>query len=168
MDVCQCLPTQSDFLTCPDIHDLLASSVFWYVVWSGFLFTIADDMVGCRGLIGPNCQFGTGLIYHLQLYAIIMGTFRPLLFWLWQWHYPQSWVCWVSTPLTLLNCMNFIPPAMGINYSSWFLIGFIFQYLIWKCNFTWWIKFSYLMSVVMDSGTTYNFNAFYIFHIAVS
>jgi hypothetical protein len=86
------------------------------------------------------------------VYAFIIGTFLPLPFWLWKWRYPQSWVRWVSTPLILLS-MYFSPPAMGINYSSWFLVGFVFQYLIRKRNFAWWIKFNYVTSAAMDSGT---------------
>ena len=103
-------------------------------------------------MIGPSRQFGTGSIYHPQVYAFIIGTFLPLPFWLWKRRYPQSWVRWVSTPLILLS-MSYIPPAMGINISSWFLVGFVFQYLIQKHNFAWWSKFNYVTSAAMDSGT---------------
>ena len=105
-----------------------------------------------RGLIGPNRQFGTGSIYHPQLYAIIIGALLPLPFWLWQRRHPESWIRYVSTPI-ILNGVSFIPPATGINYSSWFAVGFIFQYLIRRRNFGWWSKFNYVTSAALDSGT---------------
>jgi len=58
----------------------------------------------------------------------------------------------VSTPV-ILNGISAIPPATGINYSSWFAVGFIFQYLIRKRNFAWWAKFNYVTSAAFDCGT---------------
>ena len=131
VDICK--PTQSSFLTCPHNQVFFTASAIW-------------------GLIGPSRQFGVSSIYHPQLYAIIVGVFLPLPFWLYARRYPQSWVRWVSTPV-ILNGVSAIPPATGINYSSWFLVGFIFQYLIRKRNFAWWSKFNYITSAAMDSGT---------------
>lgn len=108
-------------------------------------------MICFRGLIGPSRQFGKGSIYHPQLYAIIVGAFLPIPFWLWQRRYPNSWIKWVSTPVILNGVAN-IPPATGINYSSWFAVGFIFQYWIRKKNFAWWSKFNYVASSALDSG----------------
>jgi hypothetical protein len=48
--------------------------------------------------------------------------------------------------------VSYIPPATGINYSSWFAVGFVFQYLIRRRNFAWWSKFNYITSAAMDSG----------------
>ena len=105
-----------------------------------------------RGLIGPTRQFGTGSIYHPHLYAIIVGTFIPIPVYLLQLYYPKSWVRYVSTPVIIAG-LSAIPPATGINYSSWFLVAFIFQYLIRKRNFAWWSKFNYVLSSALDSGT---------------
>lgn len=109
-----------------------------------------------RGLIGPARQFGTGSIYHPHLYAIAVGVFLPIPFWLWQRRYPNSWIKYVSTPV-ILNGVSRIPPATGINYSSWFAVGFLFQYVIRKRNFAWWSKFNYITSAALDSGTAIAF-----------
>ena len=37
-----CSPTQSDFLTCPDSQVMFTASVVWYVVRSGFPYSISD------------------------------------------------------------------------------------------------------------------------------
>lgn len=105
-----------------------------------------------RGLIGPARQFGTGSVYHPHLYAIIAGVFIPMPAYFWQRRYPNSWARYVSTPVILAG-LSYIPPATGINYSSWFLVGFIFQYLIRKKNFAWWSKFNYVLSSALDCGT---------------
>ncbi|PPQ88964.1 hypothetical protein CVT25_005063 [Psilocybe cyanescens] len=130
-DICQ--TDQPSQLTCPHNQVFYTASAVW-------------------GLIGPTRQFGTGSIYHPHLYAIIVGAFLPLPFFFWQRRYPKSWVRYVSTPV-VLNGVSYIPPATGINYSSWFAVGFVFQYLIRKKNFAWWSKFNYVLSSALDSGT---------------
>ena len=105
-----------------------------------------------RGLVGPTRQFGRGSIYHPHLYAIIAGVLIPIPFYLWKRRYPNSWARYVSTPVVFAG-LAAIPPATGINYSSWFLVAFIFQYLVRKKNFAWWSKFNYVLSSALDSGT---------------
>ena len=83
---------------------------------------------------------------------MIVGAFLPVPFWLWQRRRPNSWIKYVSTPI-ILNGVSFIPPATGINYSSWFFVGVIFQYIVRRRNFGWWSKFNYVTSAALDSGT---------------
>lgn len=80
-----------------------------------------------------------------------MGAVLPIPFWLYHRKYPSSWANLINTPI-LLNGVAYIPPAVGINYSSWFLVGFIFQFIIRRRNFAWWSKFNYVTSAAMDSG----------------
>ncbi|KAF5380630.1 hypothetical protein D9615_004759 [Tricholomella constricta] len=130
-DICD--PNQKSQLTCPHNQVFFTASAVW-------------------GLIGPSRQFGVGSIYHPHLYAMVIGVFLPIPFWFWQRRYPNSWIKYVSTPV-ILNGVSGIPPATGINYSSWFAVGFIFQYFIRKKNFAWWSKFNYVASAALDSGT---------------
>jgi hypothetical protein len=105
-----------------------------------------------RGLIGPSRQFGTRSIYHPELFALIVGAFLPIPFYLWKRKYPNSRLSIINTPV-LLNGVTQLPPAVGINFSSWFATGFIFQYLIRKKNFAWWSKYNYVTSAGFDCGT---------------
>lgn len=89
------------------------------------------------------------------MYAIIVGALLPFPFWLMQRRRPDSWAKFVSTPIALIG-VSFIPPATGINYSSWFAVGFIFQFVIRKRNFQWWSKYNYVTGAALDSGT-FNF-----------
>lgn len=146
-----CTPNQPSFLTCPHNQVYYTASAIWYVCLSFQLLCLFSMMRVCRGLIGPTRQFGKGTLYYPELYAIIVGAFLPVPFWLWQRRYPNSWVRFVSTPV-VLNGVSYIPPAAGINYSAWFAVGFVFQYLIRKRNFAWWSKFNYVTSAALDSG----------------
>jgi len=128
-----CSVDQPSSLTCPHNQVFFTASAVW-------------------GLIGPSRQFGSGSLYHPQLYAIAVGAILPIPFWLWQRRYPQSWIRFVNTPV-ILNGVSYIPPATGINYSSWFAMGWVFQYWIRKRNFAWWSKFNYVTSAALDSGT---------------
>ena len=123
---------------------------FWFICATDFFFLYSPPI--SRGLIGPARQFGTGSVYHPHLYAIIAGVFIPMPAYFWQRRYPKSWARYVSTPVIIAG-LSAIPPATGINYSSWFLVGFIFQYLIRKKNFAWWSKFNYVLSSSLDCGT---------------
>ncbi|KAK1235811.1 hypothetical protein PQX77_000945 [Marasmius sp. AFHP31] len=128
-----CSREQTSNLTCPHNQVFFTASAVW-------------------GLIGPTRQFGTGSPYHPHLYAIAIGAFLPLPFYFWQRRYPNSWVKYISIPV-ILNGVSAIPPATGINYSSWFIVGFVFQYLIRKRSFAWWAKFNYVTSAALDCGS---------------
>jgi OPT family small oligopeptide transporter len=128
-----CSPTQSSHLTCPHNKVFFSASAIW-------------------GLIGPSRQFGHDSIYNPQLYAIIAGALLPLPFWIMQRRRPDSWAKYVSTPVVLLG-LSYIPPATGINYSSWFAVGFVFQFVIRKRNFAWWSKYNYITGAALDCGT---------------
>jgi OPT family oligopeptide transporter len=128
-----CSPSQKDFLICPHNGVFFTASAIW-------------------GLIGPTRQFGSGTLYHGHLYALIVGALLPVPFWFWQRKFPKSRLRYVNIPVAL-NGPSFIPPARGINYSSWFIVGFIFQYVIRRRHFRWWSKFNYILSAALDSGT---------------
>ncbi|KAG8748166.1 hypothetical protein FRC10_008899 [Ceratobasidium sp. 414] len=127
-----CSPKQPQHLTCPHNQVYFTASAVW-------------------GLIGPQRQFGKGETYHPELYALAFGALIPIPFWLWKRKFPQSRLKYVNMPV-LLNGPTWIPPATGINYSSWFVVGFLFQYVIRKRNFRWWSKFNYALSAALDSA----------------
>lgn len=132
-DICD--DKQASHLSCPNNEVFYAASVIW-------------------GLIGPTRQFGKGQLYYVQTFALIIGAVLPIPFWWWQRRNPKSILRYVNIPV-LLNGPTFIPPATGINFSAWFGVGFIFQYLVRTRNFRWWSKFNYILSAALDSGTIF-------------
>ncbi|PWN53995.1 putative oligopeptide transporter [Violaceomyces palustris] len=128
-----CSPTQPHRFTCPHINVFYTASLIW-------------------GTIGPDRVFGKGSIYSPVYYALILGALIPIPFWLLARRYPKSWVKYISWPI-IFSGTSYMPPASGINYSSWFAIGFIFQYLIRRYNFRWWSKYNFVLAAALDSGT---------------
>jgi hypothetical protein len=47
-----------------------------------------------------------------------------------------------------------MPQASGINFSSWVLCGFIFNYLIRRSHLGWWMQYIYILANALDAGTT--------------
>ena len=46
-----------------------------------------------------------------------------------------------------------VPPASGLNYISWALVGFVFNYWIRRFHFRWWMRYNYIISAALDAGT---------------
>lgn len=46
-----------------------------------------------------------------------------------------------------------MPPATGINYSSWALVNYIFNHWIKGRFFSWWTKYNYVLAAALDTGT---------------
>jgi hypothetical protein len=41
----------------------------------------------------------------------------------------------------------------GINYSSWILCGFVFNYIIRCFRLRWWMQYNYIVANALDAGT---------------
>jgi hypothetical protein len=119
-----CDPKQAALLICPSTTVFYSSSIIWYD--SSPPSSPDTDRMDRRGLIGPARQFGIGMTYNPILWAILGGALLPIPFWLLGRKYPNSWLKYVNIPV-LLTGATYMPPATGINYSSWFLFGFIFR-----------------------------------------
>ncbi|GAA5982688.1 hypothetical protein JCM11641_002337 [Rhodosporidiobolus odoratus] len=128
-----CAPDQKSLLTCPYAEVYYSSSIVW-------------------GLIGPARQFSVGQVYNPILYWLLAGAVLPVVTWSLANRYPNSWVRYMNVPVALSGIM-FMPPASGINYSSWFFVGFVFQFLMRRRNFRWWSKYNFVLSAGLDAGT---------------
>lgn len=79
-----------------------------------------------RGLVGPARQFGIGHLYNPILWWLLAGAIAPVISWGLTKRYPNTWVEYINVPVALTGAI-FMPPATGINFSSWFLFGFVFR-----------------------------------------
>ncbi|KAF8342569.1 OPT oligopeptide transporter [Cantharellus anzutake] len=129
-DICD--PQQSDKFTCPHIK----------------VFGVASLIFGS---VGPQRTFSHGAIYYPLLYFFVIGAFIPILFYYLSWKYPESWYKYFNAPVFFTGT-GAMPPASGINFSSWALVGFIFQYWIRRRHFRWWSSYNYILSAALDSG----------------
>ncbi|KIO29156.1 hypothetical protein M407DRAFT_228494, partial [Tulasnella calospora MUT 4182] len=130
-----CTPNQANQLTCNSLGVQFTSSLVW-------------------GLIGPRRLFGKGGIYRFHPYGILIGAILPVILWFWHRRRPNSRFSTLHIPLALSGPLG-VPPATGINYSSWFLLGFVTQYIVRTRKPQWWLKYNYILSSALDTGTIF-------------
>jgi OPT family oligopeptide transporter len=123
-DICD--SEQSNGFTCPGGRTVFSSSIIW-------------------GAIGPARLYGIGKIYSGLLHFFWIGALMPVITWV-AWKYwkrtdgkGRDWLRLIHWPLIFVGTYN-VPPATGINYSSWALVNVIFNYWIKKRFFAWWCK----------------------------
>jgi len=126
-----CSTTQSDGFTCPGVRVFGTASLIW-------------------GGIGPTRIFTQGL-YHPLLWFFLIGAGLPIPFYYLAKRYPTSGFKYVIIPVCFTGTGS-LPPATGINFSSWFMVGITFMYFIRRYHFGWWSRYNYVLSAAMDSG----------------
>ncbi|WVR05633.1 OPT family small oligopeptide transporter [Kwoniella sp. DSM 27419] len=128
-----CIAGQASLLTCASTKVFFTSTIIW-------------------GLIGPERLFSKGSLYYPQVFALLVGAILPIPFWLWVRRHPRSIFRNLNLPVVFSGALA-IPPATGVNYASWLVTGFIFQFWIRRKQFAWWSKYNYNLSSALDVGT---------------
>ena len=77
--------------------------------------------------------------YYPLVWFFLIGAILPIPPYFLAKRYPRSFWRYVHIPVSL-NALSIVPPATGINFSSWFLVGFIFQWFIRRFHFRWWMR----------------------------
>jgi OPT family oligopeptide transporter len=103
------------------------------------------------GVIGPAKMFGPESNYYALMWWFIIGALAHIPFWLLARRYPDSFWKYVHTPV-ILGGTAVMPPAQPVMYPTWFIVGFIFQFYLYRYRHAWWAKFNYVFSAAMDSG----------------
>ncbi|KAL2254985.1 hypothetical protein VTK26DRAFT_4420 [Humicola hyalothermophila] len=129
-DVCQ--PTQPDHFTCPGGKVFASASVIW-------------------GLIGPARIFSPGRIYSALFVFFAIGAAVPAAVYALARRRPASPLRFLMAPL-IFGGAGAIPPATPLNYLSWGVVGFLFQYLVKRRHFAWWSRLNFLTSSGLDLG----------------
>ncbi|KAE9409309.1 OPT oligopeptide transporter [Gymnopus androsaceus JB14] len=130
VDYCQ--PHQPNGFTCPSTNTFASSSLIW-------------------GGVGPARMFSVGAPYNPLLYFYLIGAILPIPFYFLARRYPLSFWRYVNIPV-FFGGVGAIPPASGINYTSWAAVGFVFNYCIRRFHFRWWMRYNYILSAALDSG----------------
>ncbi|TFK28466.1 OPT superfamily oligopeptide transporter [Coprinopsis marcescibilis] len=127
-----CTPMQKDGFRCPGSTTFFTASVIW-------------------GGVGPAKLFSPGSMYSGLLYFFLIGTVLPIPFYFLARRYPLSFWRYINIPIFFAG-LSAMPPASGINYISWATVGFIFNYVIRRFHFRWWMRYNYVLSAALDSG----------------
>ena len=134
VDICQ--PDQPQFFTCPSTTVYATSSLIW-------------------GGIGPQRLFSPGAIYNPILWFFFIGAVLPIPFYYLARRFPLSYWRYVNIPVLFAGIAS-MPPATGINYSSFLLVGFIFQWFMRRYHFRWWMRYNYILAVGLDAGVAFS------------
>ncbi|CAK5279917.1 unnamed protein product [Mycena citricolor] len=113
--------------TCPSTTVFATASITW-------------------GGIGPHRLFGTSGMYNSLLYGLLFGFLAPIPFYLLARRYPLSFWRYINMPV-FCGGVAAIPAASAYNYAAWGLTGFIFNYVIRRRSFRWWMRYNYSASV---------------------
>ncbi|TDL15604.1 OPT oligopeptide transporter [Rickenella mellea] len=127
-----CAPDQKDGFICPSTQVFGTASIIW-------------------GVIGPGLQFSHGQVYYGLVFFFLLGAILPAIAYLIHLKWPNSFIRYVNFPV-IFSGTGLIPPATAVNYVSWAIVGFIFQYVIRRRHFSWWTKYNYVLSAALDSG----------------
>lgn len=119
------------------------------------------------GALGPGRSYSPGQLYGSLLWFFLIGPVVVLLTYL----LSRRWQVFrfVSWPV-IFGGMSLVPPATGINFSSWWAVNVIFNGIIKRRAPAWWSKYSrflftragsviscshyvdYVCSAALDSG----------------
>ncbi|KAL4069408.1 OPT oligopeptide transporter [Scleroderma citrinum] len=130
VDFCQ--PNQPDHFVCPSTTVFATASLIW-------------------GGIGPHRLFSPGAMYSPLLWFFFVGALLPIPFYYLARRFPLSYWRYINIPVFFAG-IGAMPPASGINYSSWVLVGFVFQWFMRRYHFRWWMRYNYILSAGLDSG----------------
>ena len=122
--------------TCPGDRVFFDASVIW-------------------GLVGPRRIFGPLGNYGALNWFFVAGAAGPIIVWLLHKAFPsQSWIPLINLPV-LLGATGGMPPATAVNYSSWVIVGTIFNFFIFRYRKKWWERYNYVLSAALDAGVAF-------------
>lgn len=128
-----CTSDQSDGFSCPQGQVNFAASVVW-------------------GAAGPSRIFGKGTIYGGFLHLFWIAPVVTIITYLLMKKFPNNKILKNMNWVVIFGCLGNFPPATGINYTTWVLVGVIFNYFIRKRYSEWWSKYLYVLSAGLDVG----------------
>lgn len=85
------------------------------------------------------------------MWGFLIGAVLPIPFYFLARHYPRSAWRYVHIPVALLAIGN-VPPATGINYTAWIMVGFVFQFFMRRFHLLWWMRYNYILSAGLNFG----------------
>ncbi|KAI0344144.1 glutathione transporter [Trametopsis cervina] len=109
------------------------------------------DSVTIWGVIGAQRIFSVGQLYNPLLWIMLIGALAPIPLYILARRYPYSRWRYVNVPVAL-SAAYFFPPANGTQFTTWFIIGAIFQYFARRHHFRWWMRYNYIIAAGLDAG----------------
>jgi len=127
-----CTPKQKQGFTCPGTNTFANASLIW-------------------GAIGPRRLFSPGALYSPLLWFFMIGALSPIPFYFLARRFPLSIWRYVNMPMFFSSFLS-IPYANPQMYAAWGVTGFIFNYVLRRRRFRWWMRYNYILSAALDAG----------------
>ena len=129
------LPASSPW-TCPGDNVFFDASVIW-------------------GLVGPRRIFGNQGAYPALNWFFLLGAMAPIVVWMCHRAFPKVWwIPLINLPV-LFGATSNMPPATTVNYTSWIVVGTIFNFFVFKYRKMWWKRYNYVLSAALDAGLAF-------------
>ena len=145
-----CEPTQPEHFSCPGGRVFFSGQYPIEEIVIYLVLTTRKASV-IWGLIGPARIFSIGQIYSGLFWFFLLGAITPIIIYYYTKKHPKSFTRFLIAPL-IFGGAGSIPPASPLNYLSWGLVGFVFQFWIKKRHFRWWSRLNFLTSSGLDLG----------------
>ncbi|ERN19210.1 hypothetical protein AMTRI_Chr10g7600 [Amborella trichopoda] len=107
------------------------------------------------GVVGPLRMFGSKGLYQLQNLFFLIGFLAPVPVWILSKKFPnKKWISLINMPL-IIGATGNMPPARAVNFICWGIVGYIFNFLIYKRYKGWWARHTYVLSAGLDAGVAF-------------
>lgn len=104
------------------------------------------------GVVGPQRFFGYGALYRPLIWFFLVGAITPIIVFAIGRRKPLKSIWRKINPPVLFGSLSWIPPATGLNFTSWAVVCFVFNSVIRRRKFEWWGKYTMTLSAALDSG----------------
>ncbi|RUS25933.1 OPT oligopeptide transporter protein-domain-containing protein [Jimgerdemannia flammicorona] len=105
------------------------------------------------GAIGPTRFFGSGTPYSGLLWFYLVGiALPPLLYLLQRWQPRMEFLKFINIPIICIGVTT-VPETYTNFVTVAFVIGFVFQFWLYRWKHDWWKKYNYVLAAAVDSGT---------------
>ncbi|KAF8476040.1 OPT family small oligopeptide transporter [Kalaharituber pfeilii] len=132
-----CTPEAVSGFTCPIARVHFNGSILW-------------------GVVGPGKFFGKGAIYRPLIWAFVIGAAAPVGIWLLARNTKRKSL-WRKINLPVVfGSLSWIPPATGLNFSSWAIVCYCFNHVIRRRATAWWGKYTMTLSAALDAGLAFS------------
>ncbi|KAK8116544.1 OPT family small oligopeptide transporter [Apiospora kogelbergensis] len=103
------------------------------------------------GALGPKRFLAAGALHHPLVYFPLMGAGLTIVVHVVRKRvFPDTrWLENVHVPL-FLGGLNYIPPATGMNYGSWAIVGLLFGLLVKRRARDWWRRYNFVLSSALE------------------
>ncbi|KAJ6508507.1 OPT oligopeptide transporter [Mycena sanguinolenta] len=125
-------------------------------LWSGWIEQQYNSASIAMGALGKEL-FAFGKPYWLIPFAMFLGLFMPLPFWLvWKISDPKSkfarFMKYLNLPIILLY-IGFLPYSVNGQWTSCMIIGTYSQWWLRTRRPNWFAKYNYILSAALDGGS---------------